>query len=983
MEAEQLNWVTAPKNGVEVFFSRATYEKYSMSPNLLELWHLANCPSQENEKASEKGDLTSTQPAAPTTEKNEEKLQPTLSIVPLPEPATSYPFFSHLTAADHRVYVNLLAKFSNRNYMSIPCGHQKLEFLKYLCFRESLQSEISEFLKFMQNNARNCVADYDHITKDALRYTEELINASMQHVKKYPESYILQEITSIMGGKVCTDLAFKLEKNVLALGKANIVKVCFPVMPSLLPVPVDYKTVSMSMPAEKRAATQHQDISSDPNAEKLALKYRPQVALTTESLFTLMNNHGINYKEQWELPVCVKKLQVIGGEPISVVFVNPPLPKKEMSVRERNQMFHEVPFTFWMSKSKYIYTNTMELDQQKNQDVIHGDVHMSHEKAAEHENKECDLSVDLTDLETFGGTCNPLKKFKKPSSPVKPKNVPGVLLSKLELEKKIVSTGTSNPEDNQVKVFLQRTEPTSLPDQNNRACSMSVYESLFSDSDDAQSFKGFASDEIEEFVESDSDTDNKEVSENNSEILPIGNSSMAETSTEEVVRTTSCASDTDEERLVIDTECKDNESCFKIKVGTASKAIPETPKSPLQALTKSKNSNIKQSKCALSKPTKRLSKDVDPVGQILKMQDKLMKVNPKKAIDQPMGSPNKGSPVRPTEKSSLPPVVLSPPPSNADKATTLAESLTTETHLLPEELQRLREDLSEYTDPGDGNVVYKLFSLDGMLLLVRCSVQKVKSVSKHQLMRRLSTRHLPVLVLPKVEYQASYGVEALTESEVCRLWTESLLHSCCTFYIGHIDALSSALFMLEELTADGIKEKFGTFKPTNSLNILRHILKKVTDLQEGSYLLSHKAGDSSVSIYKSTPAKASRTPYNLHKAHSRIPQVPSTLSVPWVPLDPTILLPYHVAQGRIPCTFPPRPEGITDRNRVGGPENQRWKHNPGKRISGGSKCSDVSVTATKGVSPKKKTNKGKWANKNQKWQNQRKSRKPGEMQETP
>lgn len=39
-------------------------------------------------------------------------------------------------------------------------------------------------------------------------------------------------------------------------------------------------------------------------------------------------------------------------------------------------------------------------------------------------------------------------------------------------------------------------------------------------------------------------------------------------------------------------------------------------------------------------------------------------------------------------------------------------------------------------------------------------------------------------VLPKVEYQAYYGVEALTESEICRLWTESLLHSKCSFYVG-------------------------------------------------------------------------------------------------------------------------------------------------------------------------------------------------------
>lgn len=41
-----------------------------------------------------------------------------------------------------------------------------------------------------------------------------------------------------------------------------------------------------------------------------------------------------------------------------------------------------------------------------------------------------------------------------------------------------------------------------------------------------------------------------------------------------------------------------------------------------------------------------------------------------------------------------------------------------------------------------------------------------------------------MFLLPKLEYQAYYGAEALTESEVCQLWTESMLHSECLFYIG-------------------------------------------------------------------------------------------------------------------------------------------------------------------------------------------------------
>lgn len=92
------------------------------------------------------------------------------------------------------------------------------------------------------------------------------------------------------------------------------------------------------------------------------------------------------------------------------------------------------------------------------------------------------------------------------------------------------------------------------------------------------------------------------------------------------------------------------------------------------------------------------------------------------------------------------------------------------------------------------------------------------------------------------------------------------------------------------------------------LNSILHFELYRFSLQEGSYLLTHAAGDSSVAIYKSSLDKTTRASYNLHKAHCDLPTVPATLSVPWVPLDPSIPLPYHMNHGRVPCTFPPAPQ---------------------------------------------------------------------------
>lgn len=49
-----------------------------------------------------------------------------------------------------------------------------------------------------------------------------------------------------------------------------------------------------------------QTISSDSNAETLSARYEPHVCLTRDALFRLLNNHGPDFGEQWEVPVWVK-----------------------------------------------------------------------------------------------------------------------------------------------------------------------------------------------------------------------------------------------------------------------------------------------------------------------------------------------------------------------------------------------------------------------------------------------------------------------------------------------------------------------------------------------------------------------------------------------------------------------------------------------------------------------------------------------------
>ncbi|NWR31968.1 ICE2 protein, partial [Tachuris rubrigastra] len=896
-----------PKNGKEVFFSHELYEKYSLSPSLAELWHLSRREAKKNVEALGKSSENRQPCEGQAADSAGAEAKSTSDDHPFPEPRLPYPFTSCLSEKEQRTYLYLMTKYSKKiNHFPVNAASQR-ELLTYLQMKEVVNNEIAEFMKFAQNAARSCAQDYDAISEDALRYTEELLRACIGHVQKHPEFYTLQEIMSIMGGKFHTQLTFRLEKNLLAMGTARRGKTDFPALPVQLPT--DYETVSSIIAPEKKAQVMHSDISSDSNAEKLALKYCPQVVLSHQSLFTLLNNHGLNYKEQWEIPVCVKMVTVAGSKPAKVVYVDSPLLRKEMTVRERNQIFHEIPMDFLATKTSYVSISDVWMDKPAEDNLFQWDVSSDSyqcRKIPLPDDTGMDFDDDVTELETFGASANLSRTSKVESAFPAVNNTAKVLSHGLKTMGKNTSTIKSGDEGGKTPLSAQEVS----------ACAALH---LPSPSDGIPAFG--PADSVETGLSKAQSTGTREVLDNGTKPKPLsGAVSEREGSAaaqNHEAQPAPCSSDTDEERLVIDSEGKSTECCRAAAPAAGwdpsaePAGCPSPPHIPSAGLADGSGSR-EQAKKASRKPTRRFSKELDPVGQILKMQTELLK-SPSRKAAEPGGSCDDPNAVPAHGPQSPKPLVTSstesePAPSSNPSRNTwtwLFEGMPK--RKLPSDLQLLEEAPSEYTAPQEGNVVYKLFSLSDLLVLVRCSVQKVRALPRHQ--KKKKTQKLtPIFLLPKLEYQAHYGVEALTESEVCQLWTESLLHSECLFYVGHIDAFTSKLIMLEKISPEALREKLGLIKPANSLNILHHILKKVSDLQEGSYLLSHAAGDSSVSIYKSSLDKSSRSSYNLHKAHWELPAVPATLSVPWVPLDPSLPLPYHISHGRVPCTFPPAPQ---------------------------------------------------------------------------
>uniref|UniRef100_A0A2K6KPC1 Interactor of little elongation complex ELL subunit 2 n=1 Tax=Rhinopithecus bieti TaxID=61621 RepID=A0A2K6KPC1_RHIBE len=941
-----LNWDISPKNGLKTFFSRENYKDHSMAPSLKELCVLSNRRIGENLNAS--ASSVENEPAVSSATQAKEKVKTTIGMVLLPKPRVPYPRFSRFSQREQRSYVDLLVKYAKIPTNSKAVGINKNDYLQYL--------EIF-YLKFT-----------------FMFLGPKILRACIEQVKKYPEFYTLHEVTSLMGFfPFRVEMGLKLEKTLLALGSVKYVKTVFPSMPMKLQLSKD--NISTIETSEQTAEAMHYDISKDPNAEKLVSRYHPQIALTSQSLFTLLNNHGPTYKEQWEIPVFIQVIPVAGSKPVKVIYINSPLPQKKMTMRERNQVFHEVPLKFMMSKNTSVPVSAVFMD--KPEEFI-SEMDMSCEvnecrKIESLENLYLDFDDDVTELETFGVTTTKASKSPSPAStstvpkmtdaPTAPKagtttvapsapdisansrSLSQILMEQLQKEKQLVTGMDGGPEEckNKDDQGFESCEKVSNSDK-----------PLMQDSDlktsDALQLEN--SQEIETSNKNDMTVHMVHADGERPNVLENLDSSKEKTVRSEAAKTEDtvlCSSDTDEECLIIDTEYKNNSDGKTAAVGSNLSSRPASPNSLGQASVGNQTNTAcsPEESCVLKKPIKRVYKKFDPVGEILKMQDELLKPISRKVPELPLMNLENSKQASVSEQLSGPSDSSSWPKSGWPSAFQKPKGR------LPYELQDYVEDTSEYLAPQEGNFVYKLFSLQDLLLLVRCSVQRIETRPRSKKRKKIR-RQFPVYVLPKVEYQACYGVEALTESELCRLWTESLLHSNSSFYVGHIDAFTSKLFLLEEITSEELKEKLSALKISNLFNILQHILKKLSSLQEGSYLLSHAAEDSSLLIYKASDGKVTRTAYNLYKTHCGLPGVPSSLSVPWVPLDPSLLLPYHIHHGRIPCTFPPKSLDTTTQQKVGGTRMPTRSHRNPVSIETKSSCLPGQQVETEGVAPHKR-----------------------------
>uniref|UniRef100_A0A3Q4AK52 Little elongation complex subunit 2 C-terminal domain-containing protein n=1 Tax=Mola mola TaxID=94237 RepID=A0A3Q4AK52_MOLML len=745
--------------------------KFSLSPNIRELWAFLQSKEESHNDASESDDQCADSAVEGKEDfKGGKKKRKKLSQVVneedagFPEPRLPYPSMSSLSSKD------------------IACSHILVN------------SEVMQFMMYLQDVAKICADDYNFISQGAMQYSEFFIGC-LECINAIPQLYHIHEMTSLTGGTFNPGLTLTFEKQLISL----LVLIQFPYLyPLFLQGNVDI-TDHMIVPADAQLASDYQSVSSvnppakktisgDSNAEKLSARYEPHVCLTRDALVRLLDNHGPNFAEQWEVPVVVK--------------INP---VKGTTLYKKEILHHRYKFLCVCSYSiRSMSLHFLFLNQESSQRNL-----------VSFENNGLDFEVDLTDLETFGDT-TPMKIPK---------------MDKMHKEQDAsfeMNKATSSTFSSKTKSCSEQLKNTSSSSQEEMNSSLTVVDDVMIETATPPAV---------------------------SETTPRTEQTKLEYD-QEIEKEQTFTGDSDDEKLVIDdslSPAATSAKPFKPQSTPCSGEPPLPPASgsvPLNSQLPSPQKVTQQ-----RRQSKRAKVSGDQLSEILRMQSAMFNCPTDTAkcstVSQDTNSPSPCmGPLAPSHQVSLvKPCVSSYLERNQNQGGETCR-------ILSQDLQASAEDEQDYEAPQEGNLLYKLYSLQDLLIMVRSSVSLTHT-------RKVGSMH----VLPKLEYQLSYGVECLSSSEACQLWTETLLHSSTVSYTGIVVFPDSVL-------------------------------------EQGRYLIAHKAGEPFVTLLKEANGKVTRGAYNLQHVHSSVPRPPASSLVPWIPVDPAVVLPFHQNHGHIPCTFP-------------------------------------------------------------------------------
>ena len=211
-----------------------------------------------------------------------------------------------------------------------------------------------------------------------------------------------------------------------------------------------------------------------------------------------------------------------------------------------------------------------------------------------------------------------------------------------------------------------------------------------------------------------------------------------------------------------------------------------------------------------------------------------------------------------------------------------------------------RERDSSITDETRRYFVYNLWRFGKLKILIRCSVDAYRSDPDKQ------NSFTFFNVLPKLEYLPSLGHEKLTRSETARLWLHGYTRPQTKIMCGRINVFNSALLRVDELSLNDVLQQGTGFNPAQGMKMVFQIFQALMRLPESKFILSHKSGELHSCLYKSFgfSKSSSRSSFEVHTLKTPVMTNFSEATIPWVPIDCNLFLPWQIRKKRVPCTFP-------------------------------------------------------------------------------
>ncbi|CAF3717596.1 unnamed protein product [Rotaria sordida] len=215
--------------------------------------------------------------------------------------------------------------------------------------------------------------------------------------------------------------------------------------------------------------------------------------------------------------------------------------------------------------------------------------------------------------------------------------------------------------------------------------------------------------------------------------------------------------------------------------------------------------------------------------------------------------------------------------------------------------------------PIQGNYEYCLWQLGTLQILIRSSY--------HGFYRNIlsdnKTNDELITCYSKLEYQPQFGLEQTTDNEYRLIWFESYLRHGASVLLGRINVFTQQLLKVEKMTYENIDQnlkecQIDMIKPITKTYGLLYGLQS---LEPNNYLLSCPMNEINLYLYQTVPKESTEEIHDLHSEPFESNDLliePDHVSVPWIPLTPTLLLPYHLDFERIPLTFCPRNKRFYD-----------------------------------------------------------------------